>query len=111
MKQLALALDLKDDPDVIQAYKEYHASVWPEVKESLLQVGIHQMKIWLVGRRLFMLVDVDDAFDPAIDFPRYVKLHPRCQEWEDLMGTYQAPLPQAGKNSRWALMEEVFKLV
>ena len=29
-----LALDLKDEPELIAAYDEYHRSVWPEVIDS-----------------------------------------------------------------------------
>lgn len=110
MKQLALTLNLKDDPAVIAAYKAYHAEAWPEVIDALKAVGVLQMKIWLLGRRLFMLAEVNDDFDPATDFPRYLTLHPRCQEWEDLMGTFQEPVPEAQPGEKWAAMEQVFTL-
>ena len=97
MKQLALTVNLKDDPGVIAAYKRYHAEAWPEVVAALREVGVLEMKIWLQGRRLFMLAETTEAFDPDIDFPRYLTLHPRCQEWEDLMGTFQEPLPEKRK--------------
>ena len=69
------------------------------------------MKIWLLGRRLFMLAEVNDDFNPDIDFPRYLTLNPRCQEWEDLMTTFQEPVPEAGEGEKWTMMEEVFSLV
>ena len=111
MKQIALTVNLKDDPEVIAAYKSYHADAWPDVVEALKAVGILQMKIWLLGRRLFMLAEVEDDFDPAVDFPRYLTLHPRCQEWEDLMGTFQEPVPEAQPDEKWATMDEIFALV
>lgn len=110
MKQLAYTLNLKDDPAVIAAYKEHHQKVWPEVVEALKVVGIHDMKIWLLGRRLFMVVVVPETFDPVIDFPRYLTLDPKCQEWEDLMGQFQEPVPEAAEGEKWAGMEEVFSL-
>ena len=110
MRSLALTLNLKDDPAVIQAYRDYHANAWPEVVGALQAVGVHQMRIWLLGRRLFMVADVADDFEPAVDFPRYLSLHPRCQEWEDLMGTFQEPVPEAKPGEKWAEMEEVFRL-
>ena len=30
MKVFGLALNLKDDPDLIAKYKEYHRNPWPE---------------------------------------------------------------------------------
>ena len=110
MKHLALTLNLKDDPALIEAYKTYHANAWPEVVDALKTVGILQMKIWLLGRRLFMWVEVEDDFDPAVDFPRYLEQDPRCKEWEDLMTTMQAPVPEAGPGEKWAMMEEVFAI-
>lgn len=110
MKQLALTLNLKDDPEVIAAYKSYHANAWPEVTEALQEIGVQQMKIWLLGRRLFMIAEVGDDFDPDKDFPRYLTLHDKCQEWEDLMTTFQEPVPEAKEGEKWAMMEEVFVL-
>ncbi len=110
MKRLALTLNLKDDPAVIEAYKEYHAHPWPEVVDALKAVGVLEMKIWILGRRLFMMARVEDDFDPAVDFPRYLTLHPRCQEWEDLMTTLQEPVPEAKPGEKWAMMSQIFDL-
>ena len=109
MKNLAFTVNLKDDPEVIAKYKEYHANVWPEVLQALKDVGVIDMKIYLLGRRLFMTCEVEDDFDHTIDFPKYLDLHPRCQEWEDLMGTYQEPVADAAEGEKWAFMEEVFR--
>ena len=110
MKQYALTLNLKDDPNLIEQYKEFHRAVWPEVMDSLKAVGIVEMKIYLLGRRLFMVMDTVDEFVPETDFARYLTLHPRCQEWEDLMGNFQEPVPEAGAGEKWAYMEQVFRL-
>ena len=110
MKQLALTLDLVDDPEGIAAYKKYHEAIWPEVRDSLKKVGIHEMKIWLLGRRLFMMIEVDDTFDPEAQFARYHMLHPRVKEWEQLMGQYQQQMQGASGGGRWALMEQIFQL-
>ena len=111
MKQLVFTLNLKNDPRIVESYKTYHAEAWPEVIDALKEVGVQQMKIWLLGRRLFMLAEVVDDFDPSVDFPRYLTLHPRCREWEDLMGAFQEPVPEASPGEKWAPMEEIFALV
>ena len=110
MKEYAFSLNLKDDPKAIEAYKEYHANVWPEVSQSLKAVGITDMKIFLLGRRMFMYMVTKDDFEPDTDFPRYLTLDPKCQEWEDLMGTFQEKLPEAQPHEKWARMEKVFQL-
>ena len=110
MKNLAFTVNLKDDPQIIEKYKEYHAEVWPEVIKALKEVGVLEMKIYLLGRRLFMHCDVIDDFDPKINFPEYLTKHPRCQEWEDLMGTFQEPVKEAPVGDKWTKMTEVFSL-
>jgi L-rhamnose mutarotase len=110
MQEYAQTLNLKDNPEVIRQYKEYHAQAWPEVIAALKQVGVIDMKIYLLGRRLFMYMTTRNGFDPAVDFPAYLQLHPRCQEWEDLMGTFQEKVPEAQPHEKWALMEKVFQL-
>ena len=49
MKSYAMALDLRDDAEVIEQYKEYHRAVWDEVLEGLRSIGISKMKIFLRG--------------------------------------------------------------
>ena len=110
MKQFAQTLDLKDDPTLIDRYIEHHKKVWPEVEEALKSVGILQMKIWRLGKRMFMLVETTDTFVPNQDFPRYLQYHPRCQEWEDLMDQFQQPVPEAKEGEKWVLMEEIYTL-
>ena len=62
-KSYAMALDLKDDAALIERYIEHHRAVWPEALDSLKRLGIEKMKIFLLGRRLFMYVEVPDDFD------------------------------------------------
>ena len=54
MKQYGLTLNLKDDPETIEKYKEYHRHPWMEPLQGLREVGIVDMRIFLLGRRMFM---------------------------------------------------------
>ncbi len=63
MKHFGLAINLKDDPEIIEKYKEYHSNVWPEVLESLHTIGITKMNIYLLGRRMFMAMEAIDEFE------------------------------------------------
>jgi L-rhamnose mutarotase len=110
MKSFGMALNLKDDARAIEAYKLHHRNVWPEVETALKSVGITSMKIFLIGRKLFMVLETVDDFKPARDFPRYLEKHARCAEWDDLMRTYQEKIPEAGDREWWALMEQVYDL-
>jgi L-rhamnose mutarotase len=109
MKTFGLTLLLKDDPEVIARYKRYHREPWPEVVSRLKEVGITEMRIYLIGRRLFMYMEAVDSFDPARDYPKLDEL-PRYHEWNELMSTMQERAPEASPSDWWALMEQVFDL-
>ncbi len=110
MKQYARTLNLKDDPTIIQRYVDYHRAVWPEVERGLRAIGIERMLIWRLGRRLFMLMETGDAFDPERDFARYMDSDPRIREWQTLMETFQEPVAEAQAGEWWADMELVYAL-
>ena len=110
MKSYAMALDLRDDAEVIERYKEYHRAVWPEVLDGLKSIGISKMKIFLLGSRLFMYLEVPDDFDLERDFQRYTEASPRAAEWDELMREFQGRVPGAKPGEWWAAMDEVFDL-
>ena len=110
MKAYGLTLNLQDDPQTIEKYKQYHRRVWPEVEQGLKTVGIKAMKIFLLGRRMFMYVQTVDDFDPDRDFPKYLEHHPRCRQWDELMCTFQEKVSDAGPDEWWARMEQVYDL-
>lgn len=109
MKSYGLTLCLKSDPVLIERYKEYHRQVWPEVLAGIRGVGIAEMKIFLLGTRMFMFVLAEDGFDPDRDFPRSQE-SPRAREWDALMRTLQERAPEAPSDQWWAMMEPVFDL-
>ena len=110
MKTYAQTIDLRDDPVVFATYDEHHASVWPEVASGLRAIGIERMRIWRLGRRLFMLMETVDAFDLERDFARYMEGGPRIREWQELMASLQEPVPGAQVGELWANMQLVFDL-
>ena len=108
-KRHCLALDLKDDPKLIDEYKRYHQHVWPEITQSLRDAGIEDMEIYLLGTRLFMILQVNEKFSFE-EKTRADRCNPKVQEWENLMWKFQQPLPQARPGEKWVLLERVFKL-
>ena len=85
MKRYVLTVDLRDDPEAIAAYREHHRRVWPEVLDSLRTVGVRNMDIHLLGRRLVMVVVMEDGLDITRAFARHAASSPRVAEWERLM--------------------------
>jgi len=110
MKRYGQTIRLKDDPEIIRRYVEYHRDAFPEVVRGLKSIGIQRMLIYMLGRQLFMFMETDDDFDLARDFARYEKSHPRITEWQDLMASFQEPLEERAPGEWWAQMKEVFAL-
>ncbi len=108
MQEFALTINLVDDPEKIEQYKEYHRHVWPEVIELLGSVGILDMKIFLLGRRMFMLMQADDDFQPDRDFARLEASSERYNEWQRTMDQFQERVAEAKPGEHWAAMEKVF---
>jgi L-rhamnose mutarotase len=109
MKRYCLALDLKDDPQLIAEYEAYHHDVWPEIKKSILDSGITNMEIYRFGNRLFMIMETDDSFS----FDRKSVMdasNPKVHEWEHLMWKFQQPLPGSQPGEKWVLMSKIFEL-
>ena len=104
-----MTLMLKDDDEIVERYKEYHRHAWPEVLARLRAIGITEMRIYLLGRRMFMYMEVVDGFEPERDFPKLNEV-PRYREWDELMRTLQERAPEARLGDWWAPMEEVFDL-
>src|SRR5215471_2961898 len=108
-RRFCLTLDLKDDPKLIVEYKRYHQQIWPEIAESIRDSGIRDMEIYLLGTRMFMVMEVDEtfSFEAKAEADRR---NPKVQEWENLMWKFQQALPQAKPGEKWMLMERIFKL-
>lgn len=109
MKYFGLTVNLKDDPEIIAQYVEYHRHVWPEVEASLHRVGVKRTRLFLLGRMLFMYMEVDDSFDCSTYVQRYLE-EPKAGEWEKLMAPFLEPLPEARPGEVWARMEPVYAL-
>jgi L-rhamnose mutarotase len=108
-RRYCLTLELKDDPKLIAEYKQYHEEVWPEITESIKNSGIEDMEIYLLGTRMFMIMEVNErfSFEAKAEADR---ANPKVQEWENLMWTFQQSLPEAKPGEKWLLMDRIFKL-
>lgn len=110
-KRFCYACDLKDNPELIKEYKRYHAigNVWPEITNSIKIAGIEDMQIYLIANRLFMILEVNELYDPKKKSETDAA-NPIVQEWETLMWKFQAPLPWARNGEKWMEMEKIFEL-
>lgn len=111
VKRYCQTLDLRDDPALIAEYRHLHSEqgVWREILDGIRSVGILEMEIYLLGTRLFMIVETAPDFDWTSAMARLATL-PRQAEWEELTGRYQQALPGASSAEKWKLMERIFHL-
>ena len=105
MKYFAYTLDLKDDKERIEEYLEYHQNSRKDVLEAICETGIVDEKIWISGNHLFMIVVAPDDWDPS-ELQRYSQT-PAGKSWDDLMKTYQQPVPDAKPGEWWSEMQLV----
>ncbi len=110
-KRYCQTLDLKEDPALIAEYVDRHSEPkhWPEINEGIRSVGILEMEIYLIGTRLFMIVETALDFDWDTAFAKLATL-PRQSEWEDYMAIFQVSKPGATSSEKWQLMDRIFRL-
>jgi L-rhamnose mutarotase len=108
-KRYCLTLDLKNDPQLIAEYKRHHKKIWPEITSGIKDAGIEDMEIYVFGKRMFMVMEVNEKFSFEAK-ARADRENPKVQEWEKLMWRFQDPLPEAKAGEKWLLMERIFKL-
>jgi L-rhamnose mutarotase len=92
VRRLCFALDLRDDPEAIAAYKVWHAPGGPPaaVNASIRAAGIQALEIYLTGDRLFMIMEVDGTFSAQAKAASDAA-DPEVQAWETLMWSFQKP--------------------
>lgn len=111
VKRYCQTLDLKDDPELIAEYRKRHseAESWPEIRNGIRDVGILEMEIYILGTRLFMIVETPLDFDWDSAMKKLASL-PLQSEWEEYMSIFQVSEPGASSAEKWKLMDRMFHL-
>ena len=110
-KRYCKTLSLKDDAQLIEDYKKVHApgAAWPEITQGMLEVGIIDMEIYILGSRLFMIMDTVADFDHDQAMTELAK-KPRQSEWEAYVSKFQQTSDEATADEKWQLMDRIYKL-
>jgi L-rhamnose mutarotase len=110
-KRYCKTLLLKDDAHLIDDYKKVHApeAVWPEITQGMRDVGIIDMEIYILGTRLFMIMDTVADFDHDKAMEE-LATKPRQSEWEAYVSRFQQTSAEATADEKWQLMERIFKM-
>jgi L-rhamnose mutarotase len=108
-KRFCKTLTLQNDPERINAYKQVHAAIWPEITQGMREVGITDMEIYLSGNRMFMIMDTVPDFDHDKAMAKLAK-KPRQSEWETYVSKFQNTSADATAGEKWQLMERIYKM-
>ena len=111
VKRYCQTMDLRDNPELIRKYREAHdrEHFWDEIKAGIRQVGILEMEIYILGNRLFMIVETPLDFDWDSAMARLATL-PRQEEWEQYVAQFQNCDKNATSDEKWHMMERMFYL-
>lgn len=111
VKRYCQTMDLRDNPELIAEYRRRHSEgeAWQEIIDGIRSVGILEMEIYILGTRLFMIVETPLDFDWDTAMARLAKL-PRQQEWEEYMAMFQNCAKDATSDEKWQMMERMFYL-
>ena len=65
VKRYCQTLELRDNPELIKEYRRRHSRehAWREILDGIRQVGILEMELYILGTRLFMIVETPLDFD------------------------------------------------
>lgn len=110
-KRYCKTLLLEDDPRLIAEYKQAHAAgaAWPEITQGMIDVGILDMEIYIVGTRLIMIMDTVPDFDHDRAMAE-LATKPRQSEWEEAMARFQRTSSDASADEKWKPLERIYKL-
>jgi L-rhamnose mutarotase len=110
-QRLCFALDLKNDPVLIEEYRKFHAPGGPPpaVTHALRASGIESLEIYLCGNRLFMILEAGDDFSPQKKAQADAD-NADVLRWEELMWRFQQPLPWSERGQKWVPSEKIYDL-
>ncbi len=106
MKRFGQVIKIKKEQ--VDAYKEAHAQIWPEVLAQISKCNIRNYSIYLYDDNLFAYFEYHgDDFDSDM---KLMASHQKTQEWWELMKPMQDPVAEADESEWWKNIEEVFHL-
>ena len=111
VKRYCQILEIKDNLELISLYKECHSKEkhWKEIRDGIRSVGILEMEMYILGNKVFMIVEAGLDFDWDEAMARLASL-PRQSEWEAFVSALQGCDSSATSGQKWSLMERMFYL-
>ncbi len=106
MKRIGFLLKVR--PEKIEAYKEHHQAVWPEMLEALRRHGWHNYTLFMHDDGLlFGYFETPESFQAALEGMAGEEVNAR---WQQFMAPYFEGLGRAHADESMIELEEVFHL-
>lgn len=99
-----MAIGLRKEGE--EAYREYHAAIWPRVLEVIRECNIRNYSIYLKDGMMFSYFEYHGT-DFAADMAK-MAADETTQQWWSVMQPLQEPLATRKEGEWWAEMEEIF---
>ena len=111
LRRMCFTVDLYDDPEQIARYRAWHGpnAVPKPVVAAIRADDIRDLEIWLHGTRMMLIMDVGPGFDPAAKATRDAG-NADIQAWDQLMRSFQRPVPGTPDGQTWVAMERIHSL-
>ena len=111
LKRYVQFLEISSDPELVAQYRKWHSEEysWKEVRDGIMEVGILEMEIYILGSKLVMIVDTAPEFQGDEAMSRLATL-PRQAEWEAFVSKFQGCSAEARSDEKWQPMERMFRL-
>ncbi|MBI9057565.1 MAG: L-rhamnose mutarotase [Labilibaculum sp.] len=105
-KRFTLTLEIVNNQQLAQEYKEVHdiGMAWTEITQNIKTVGIHEMEIYMLGYRAFLIMDAKPNFTWEKDGEIWSTL-PREKEWQSHVAKFQKTNPDSKAAEKWAEMD------
>lgn len=99
-----MAIGLRKEGE--EAYRKYHAAIWPRVLEVIRECNIRNYSIYLKDGMMFSYFEYHGT-DFAADMAK-MAADETTQQWWSVMQPLQEPLATRKEGEWWAEMEEIF---
>ncbi|HOW40397.1 MAG TPA: L-rhamnose mutarotase [Bacteroidales bacterium] len=106
MKRIGQLIGVK--PEHFEAYRRYHAAVWPEILDMIKKCNIQNYSIFHKDGMLYAYMEYTGS-DFEADMAK-MAADPKTQEWWSVMKPMQSPVDTRKEGEWWADMDEVFHL-
>lgn len=103
-----LTLEIINDAELAEEYVAVHSigKAWPEITQNMKTVGIHEMELYLLGYRAFLIMDTKPNFDWDVDGEKWGEL-PRENEWQAHVAKFQKTDPESKAAEKWKTMQVI----